>query len=107
LLIDARPKMCSFQKSISTSIHAVENSVFQPRNGSLLPFSEETNAWFQARRGNPGSKLPGWDRIRLLKAATSRRAPNVSSAPWLAVIFSCLLSPVYCFLSWMTLIRLL
>ena len=55
--------------------------MFWPRNGSLLPFSGETHAWFQARRGNSGSKLPVWGSIRLLKAATSRRTPNVPSAP--------------------------
>jgi hypothetical protein len=60
---------------------AALESVFWPRNGSLLPFSEETNALFQARRGNPGSKLQVWGSIRLLKAATSRRTPNVPSAP--------------------------
>jgi len=60
---------------------AALESVFWTRNGGLLPFSGETNVWFQGRRGNPGSKLPVWDSIRLLKAATSRRTPNVPSAP--------------------------
>jgi len=60
---------------------AALESVFWLRNGSLLPFSGETNAWFQACGGNPGSKLPVWGSIRLLKAATSRRTPNVPSAP--------------------------
>jgi len=36
-------------------------------NGSLLPFSGETNAWLQAYRGNPGSKLPVRGCTRLLK----------------------------------------
>ena len=53
--------------------------VFWPGNGSLLPFSGETNAWQQAHGGHPGSKLPVWGSTRLLKAATSRRTPN---APW-------------------------
>jgi hypothetical protein len=47
--------------------------VFWPSNGSLLPFSGETNAWFQAHRGNRGSKLPVWGSIRLLKAAPGLR----------------------------------
>jgi hypothetical protein len=34
--------------------------VLWPGNGSLLPFSGETNARLQADRGNPGSKLPVW-----------------------------------------------
>jgi len=38
-------------------------------------------AWFQARRGNPGGKLPVWGSISLMKAATSRRTPNVPAAP--------------------------
>jgi hypothetical protein len=33
--------------------------MFWPRNGSLPPFSGETDAWLQVQRGNPGSKLPG------------------------------------------------
>jgi hypothetical protein len=52
-----------------------------PGNGSLLPFSGETHAWLQAHRGHPGSKLPVWGSTRLLKAATSRRTPNVPWAP--------------------------
>jgi hypothetical protein len=51
-----------------------------PGNGSLLPFSGETNAWLRAHRGNPGSKLPVWSSTMLLKAATSRRTPNASWA---------------------------
>jgi len=50
---------------------AVMESVFWQRNGSLLPFSGETNAWLQAHRGNPGSNLPVWGSTKLLKAATS------------------------------------
>jgi hypothetical protein len=53
--------------------------VFWPSNGSLLPFSGETNAWLQAHHSHPGSKLPVWGSTRLLQAATSRRTPN---APW-------------------------
>jgi hypothetical protein len=60
---------------------AALESVFWPRNGSLLPFSGETNAWFQAQHGNPGSKLPVWSSTKLLKAATRRRTPNVPLAP--------------------------
>jgi hypothetical protein len=55
--------------------------VFWPGNGSLLPFSGETNAWLQAHRGIPGSKLPVRGSTRLLKAATSRRTPNAPGAP--------------------------
>jgi hypothetical protein len=61
-------------------VAALEN-VFWLHNGGLLPLSGETNAWFQVRRGNPGSKLPVQGSIRLLQAATSRRTPNVPSAP--------------------------
>jgi len=53
---------------------------FWQRNGSLLPFSGETNAWLQARGGSPGSRLPVWGSIRMLKAATSRRTPNALRA---------------------------
>jgi hypothetical protein len=60
---------------------AALESVFWPCNGSSLPFSGETNAWFQASRGNSGSKLPVWGSIRLLKAGTSRRTPNAPSMP--------------------------
>ena len=56
---------------------------FWPGNGSLLPFSGETNAWLQAHRGNPGSKLPVWGSTRPLKSATSRRTPN---APWVPCV---------------------
>jgi hypothetical protein len=55
--------------------------VFWPGNGSLLLFSAETHAWLQAHCGNPGSKLPVWGSTKLLKAATSRRTPNVPWAP--------------------------
>jgi len=53
--------------------------VYWLRDGSLLPFSGETNACFQTRRGNPGSKLPVRGSSRLFKAATSRRTPNAPS----------------------------
>jgi hypothetical protein len=56
-------------------------SGYWPRTGSLLPFSGGTNAWFWARRGIPGSKLPVWGGIGLMKAATSRRTPNAFSTP--------------------------
>jgi hypothetical protein len=71
---------------------AALESMFWLRTGSLLPFSGETDAWFQARRGNPGSKLPVWGSIRLLKAATSRRTPNAPSALWIMRVKTGLMS---------------